>query len=131
MRSLIAQTILADATLTGLGVVEETLFAGDVDTPPNVLWLNLRWGQVPAVPSVAAMATRNLTIWVHDEPNDYSKIDQVVRRLRELLPGIEAAEHDSGWINSIRWAGDSDDLTDDGHGTITRTTSYTIVGTGM
>lgn len=130
MRALIRSTITGDATLVGLGVVAAGVLSGDVDTPESRPFLNLRWSTTR--PGLDVVTRRDLVIWVHDQPSDYeSKIDPIIRRLRTLLPSLAGVVHPYGHLTAVEWTGDSEDLTDDGHGTITRTTSYSIVGTGQ
>lgn len=130
MRALIRSTITGDATITGLGVVAAAVLAGDVDTPGLRPWINLRWSITRE--GLAQVTRRDLVIWVHDKPGDYdTKIDPIIRRLRIILPALEGVPHPYGHLTAVEWVGDSEDLVDDGHGTITRTTSYSIVGTGQ
>jgi hypothetical protein len=127
MRALIRNAIATDPTLMGLGVALSNVLSGDVDTPQGRPFINLRWGTTSE--GLAHVTRRNLTIWVHDRPGDYdAKIDPIIRRLRVILPGLEGVAHPYG---SVEWAGDSEDLVDDGHGTIARTTSYSLVGSGQ
>lgn len=129
MRTVVAQALLADVTLQGLGVNPDSLVAGDVDTPPMRPFINLRWDDVN--PGVGTVNSRRLTIWVHDAPNDYELIDSILGRIRTVLNGLEAVRTTHGWLTLIEWNGNSPDLSDDGHGTITRNSSYTLVGSGV
>lgn len=70
--------------------------------------------------------SRTVSIWVHDVPGDYLRIESALGLIRPLLEGQVA---EAGAI-SCEWAGDSGDLADDGYGTITRYTSFTLVGNG-
>lgn len=130
MRSLIRSTILADASLVSLGVVSAGVLAGDVDTPQSRPFLNLRWSGT--TPGLDTVVKRDLVIWVHDQPGDYeAKVDPIIRRLRTLLPSLAGVVHPYGYLTVVEWNGDSEDLVDDGHGTIARTTTFTIVGSGQ
>lgn len=120
--------LVADAMLTTLGVTEAGVIAGDVDTPSARPFVQLRWGQ--ATPGLSTVDNRVLVIWVHDVPGDYEKIDAIIRRIKQLFQGIAGAQHAFGWITVVEWVTDSDDLTDDGHGTITRTTTHNLVSSG-
>lgn len=93
-------------------------------------FLQLRWGQNNV--GLDVVTRRNLVIWVHDEPGDYSvKIDPILFRLRTLLPTLEGASNGLGHVVAVEWTGDSEDLADDGHKTITRNTSFSLVGSGQ
>jgi hypothetical protein len=130
MRELIRSTIIADATLISLGITGPDSFAVDVDTPAERPFLQLRWGQNNI--GLDVVTRRNLVIWVHDEPGDYSvKIDPILFRLRALLPTLEGMNNGLGHVVAVEWTGDSEDLADDGHQTITRNTSFSLVGSGQ
>jgi hypothetical protein len=68
---------------------------------------------------------------VHDQPGDYTKIDAIIYRLRSLIPSLVPSRDTQGWLQGVVWEGDSEDLTDDGHRTIARNTSFTLVGSGQ
>lgn len=129
MRTRLYQAIIADATLNGLGITDSSSFAVDVDTPSNRPFLQLRWGRNDE--GLDSVTRRNLVIWVHDQPGDYTKIDSIILRLRALIPGLVAQPSANGWLMGAEWAGDSEDLVDDGHRTIARNTSFVLVGSGQ
>jgi hypothetical protein len=130
MRALVRSSIIADPTLNGLGITGSSSFAVDVDTPQARPFLQLRWGA--NVPGLDTVTRRDLVIWVHDEPGDYSaSIDPIILRLRTLLAGLVGQNNGLGYVVAVEWTGDSEDLADDGHRTITRTTSFSLVGSGQ
>jgi hypothetical protein len=129
MRALIFQAIVSDPTISGFGVTEAGSFATDVDTPAQRPFLQLRWGRTDF--GLDVVTVRTLNIWVHDEPGDYGRIDSIILRLRELLPTLEGQSNGSGHLVAVEWAGDSEDLADDGHKTITRYSTFTLVGSGQ
>lgn len=129
MRTLIYQAIVNDPTLQGFGITGANAFAVDVDTPQTRPFLQLRWG-VNAI-GLDVSTRRSLVIWVHDQPGDYTKIDQIIFRLRGLIPSLIGTRDTQGYLQGVVWEGDSEDLTDDGHRTIARNTSFTLVGSGQ
>ncbi|MET0416547.1 MAG: hypothetical protein ABW022_11060 [Actinoplanes sp.] len=129
MRALIFQAIIADPTIVGAGIDGDNSFAGDVDTPEYRPFLQLRWGRNDV--GLDVVTRRTLNIWVHDEGGDYGRIDAIISRLRALLPTLEGQDNGSGHLMAVEWTGDSEDLTDDGHKTITRFTSFSLVGSGQ
>jgi len=68
---------------------------------------------------------QNAQIWAHGEPGSYVPIDAVLADVRLALSGVVAIP---GGIRA-EWAGDSEDLPDDGMGTIARYSSYVLIGT--
>lgn len=130
MRALVRSAIIADATLITLGVVGPGTFAVDVDTPPQRPFLQLRWGRTD--PGLSVVNRRNLVIWVHDKPGDYTlRIDPICIRLRSVLAALVGQSNGLGHVVDVEWLGDSEDLVDDGHKTIARTTSFSLVGSGQ
>jgi hypothetical protein len=130
MRAVIRAAITSDVALQSLGVVDSGVLSGDVDTPEPRPFLNLKWGITTPAPFGGAAYQNVLTIWVHDEPNDYARIDAIIKRLRVLLPSLVgmADSLEGDYVSQITWTGDSQDFKDDGHRTVTRQTSYIING---
>jgi hypothetical protein len=127
MRAVIRAAIIGDAPLIALGVTSGGTLAGDVDTPEPRPFLNLKWGTTnPALGGVAQQTT--LSIWVHDTPGDYERIDSICRRLRVLLPSLLGLADLDDYVSQIAWTGDGADGQDDGHRTIYRQSNYTLNG---
>lgn len=59
-------------------------------------------------------------VWYHDEPGDYSRIDQMMEHGKAALEAIPP--HDN--FLELRWFEDSVDLKDDDMGTICRNARY-------
>lgn len=128
MRAVIRAAIIADSTLTTLGVVPEGVLTGDIDTPEPRPFLNLKWGTTNPAPFGGSAMRTTLAIWVHDSPNDYERIDAICRRLRVLLPSLLGLQDTDDYVSQIAWDGDGVDLKDDGHRTITRVANYSLNG---
>lgn len=129
MRALIFQALVNDPTLNGLGITSASSFAVDVDTPQSRPFLQLRWGRNDV--GLSVVTKRTLVVWAHDEPGDYSTIDAILTRVKSLLPTLVGESNGMGHLVDVEWTGDSEDLADDGHRTITRTTSFVLVGSGQ
>lgn len=126
---IVRNTIVSDPALQGLGVTPNGTLSGDVDTPEERPFLNLKWGsRSPSVVNAAPTVT-TLVIWVHDKPADYLRIDKILSRLRALLTSIEGVVMpDGSEVQVITWQGDGPDLQDDGHRTIVKVGNYQVVG---
>lgn len=134
MRSVIWSALAGDEGLTSLGVVPGGILAGDVDTPTQRPFIQLRWldGQRGVGVPGASHDRRILSVWVHDTPNDYTRVDQVISRVKKVFYDVVAqADNGGGFVSQIDWFGDSDDLVDDGHGTICRNSTFYVVASGM
>ena len=64
----------------------------------------------PKGPSSLRARMQNLQVWVHDEPGDYYKIDQILARVKLVLEGVNAGEQ-VGFLE-IRHIETSQDLWD-------------------
>jgi hypothetical protein len=131
MRSLIFQTLVNDSALNLLGINSTDSFAVDVDTPAPRPFLQLRWGRNEIGLKNTGVSRRTLTIWVHDQPGDYARIDSIISRVKALLPTLQSQSTGQGWVVSVEWTGDSEDLADEGHRTIARNVGFEIVGSGQ
>jgi hypothetical protein len=131
VRDHLARTIYTDAQLTADGVTRAGTFSGDVDSPSMRPYLVLRWGETSPGVGRSLVRRRTLLIYVHDKPNDYTRIDRIIRRIREVFESMAGERTDTGWITQIDWETDSGDLSDDTSRTIMRTSAFNIVGQGM
>lgn len=87
--------------------------------PAEKPFIVMRFG--PVTRSIGNVGT--LTVWAHDEPGDYAKIDNILWHVRRLLD--RAIPGEPGLI-TLQWTSDSADLADDGFGTITKNSSYRL-----
>lgn len=129
MRTIVRNAIITDPALLGMGVTPNGTLSGDVDTPQERPFLNLKWGtRSPSVMNAAPTVT-TLAIWVHDNPSDYSRIDRILSRLRAVLTALEGVVMpDGSEVQVITWLSDGPDLQDDGHRTIVKVGNYQVVG---
>jgi hypothetical protein len=137
VRSFVFSLLTSDSILNGLGFDENNTFTShDEDTPQERPFMILRWGATDVGlndwDTGVGSNLRRLSVWVHDDPGDYVRIDQAVARVRTLLTSVHGAYTGTigQYIGQIDWNGDSDDFKDDIVGTITRNSSYTFVGSG-
>lgn len=131
MRELIFQALINDSAMNLLGITDASSFAVDVDTPEARPFLQLRWGRNEEGLRQTPVTRRTLVIWVHDEPGDYAVIDSIIARVKAVLVSLEGQPNGFGHLVAAEWRGDSEDLVDDGHKTITRNTSFELVGSGQ
>lgn len=142
-RAFVVGKIVDDPLLSSMGFDRDSVFnQHGVDTPQVRPFMVLRWQA--AIPAFATtnrgsgirnfpVNQRILQVWVHDVPADYSLIDRSLKRLRAILTGVEGVnvgEADS-WLHTIVWEGESDDLSDDEVGTITRHAQFRLTGSAI
>lgn len=132
IRSLIRERLVADATITTLIPADRWLASSSVDAePPARPFAVLRYLGVN--PGMSRINQTRLEVWIHDDPGSYKRIDDIIRRVRANLDGVEQASDSGGSTQLIqaRWEGDSVDLFDDGYRTNTKSSGFTLTGTGF
>lgn len=132
LRDFLFGQVVNDGTLNGLGITSDTAFTQhDVDTPQQRPFLTFHWGNTnPGYEDIPfpLVNERDFQVWIHDEPGDYTRIDDAIARVRTVLTGIVGADTGAGWVQEVHWLGDSDDLSDDEQGTITRFGEFRVTG---
>lgn len=127
MRTRVRQALATDPTLASLGLT--TIVSGDADSIQERPFINLRWGDT--TPGMGPVQRRNLVVWIHDDPGDYERIDQITRRIRDIFADLYGVLTAEGSIVAIEWVTDSGDLSNETRRTILRTSTYQIVGSGV
>lgn len=98
-----------------------------VDTPGDDQFLILRWLDVsPGV--VKGRGPRSLQVWAHDHSGSYGVIDDMLKRVTEILLDMQQVQGADGFtVTQVDYNGESQDLYDDGFRTITRNVAFTVV----
>jgi hypothetical protein len=132
VRELVTTRLTTDPALNSDGInLESTFLRHDKDTPQVRPLMVLRWQDTS--PGLSTVNQRNLQIWVHDVPGDYTRIDRILKRVRivlESIVGVNAGDAAS-WVTQIDWKGDSDDLDDDEAVTFCRNSNFTVTGSAV
>lgn len=132
VREVVTTQLISDATLNADGItLNSTFLSHDKDTPQVRPLMVLRWQDTS--PGLGPVNQRNLQVWVHDKPGDYTRVDRILKRVHALLTtmfGVNAGDA-SSWVSQIDWRGDSDDLNDDEAVTFCRYSNYTITGSAV
>lgn len=128
MRAYIAQTLANDEGLRQMGFAKEAVYSAEnVDTPSERPFIVIRWLVRDPVIRQAPSQPNRFQVWCYDERGDYSRIDAMLDRVREVLTGIRAQQTSTGWITRVDWDGDGGDAYDDVYEALVRTSSYTAV----
>lgn len=118
------QTLTEDPRWVIDGNAIATFGAGSLtSTPDDKPFVVLRFG-VTIEAAVPGTDYTDLQVWAHDDPGTYMRIGTILALAKSILVGQVA---EVGAI-ACRWQGDSGDLADDGLGTITRNSSFRLVG---
>jgi hypothetical protein len=124
-RAALQSLLEDDAELSNIGVTA-VYPTNSVDTPPDELFLIVRWDPTNRV--FGNRGQDRVQIWVHDKSKDYGRISLCLARLRELLPAVVHRAGADGWtLSTAEWAGEGPDLYDDGYGTVTRFADFVLV----
>lgn len=124
-RAWVYEKLSTAPEVTSIIPADQIYGAGALNLVPTTRpFITLRF--MPAIRNVVNGRNDEVVVWVHDEPGDYGRIDEALAAVRTVLD-----EHVPDLPGSIvvRWQGESQDLADDGYGTITRNASYLLVGT--
>jgi hypothetical protein len=132
-RTYLQSVLKADAalatigTLGSLGLDSEALYAAESADDVTVFpFLTHRWG--PVTKGYGESVRQSVDIWVHDRNEDYVRIDAILKRVKAILIAVVGAHTAEGWITQIDYEGSSPDLRDDGYDTITRNSTFTVIG---
>lgn len=132
VREVVTTRLTSDSAMNTEGInLGSTFLSHDKDTPQVRPLMVLRWQDT--APGLSTVNQRNLQVWVHDVPGDYTRVDRILRRVKTLLTtmfGVNAGDVDS-WITQIDWKGDSDDLSDDEAVTFCRYSNFTVTGSAV
>lgn len=100
--------------------------SNSVDTPGDHQFIIVRWEDMDQ--QFATFGPQRLSIWLHTRDQDYTDIDSGLERVKALLGEALHVPGGDGWtLTQADWRGDSQDLIDDGFGTLTRNSSFDVV----
>lgn len=113
-----------DEDLTALVPLANIYGGGALQSAPKIKpFLIINYA--PSFRSNVRTSVSSLIVAVHDDPGDYGRIDQTLLRVKELFNNAIPGEPGS---TVVEWLTDSQDLADDGYGTIMRNSSYRLIG---
>lgn len=132
LRSKLANALINDATLTGIGFGPgRILNQHDKDTQPTTgPFIVIRMLGTTAAPFKNSPSNgRTVQLWFHDRPSDFETIELAMERAKTLMLGLENTQTTDGkWIQDVTWQADSEDFPDDDARTITRYCQWLITG---
>lgn len=124
-RAALHTLLEGDVSLQTLGV-QAVYSTNSVDTPKEGLFLVVRWDLTSA--AFKNRGTDRFSIWAHDVRRDYGRINDVLRRLKDLIPAqIHLSGTDGYTLTTAKWLGEGPDLFDDGYNTCTRYADFQAV----
>ena len=134
IRQTLYQTLVSDPGLLALGLGEgRVLTQHSKDSQPTdgaFIVIRMLERNAPLF-KVLPYGNQIVQFWVHDEPSDFERIDQIIDRLKVLLPTLEntkAFGTSDRWIQDVTWQGESQDFPDDDARTVTRYCQWQFTG---
>lgn len=68
-----------------------------------------------------------VTVHIHDDPDSYLKIDQIMKEVRAIMDASGARWYNQTWVTAVDEQDWSEDLFDDHYGTGTRFGTYRVI----
>jgi len=136
LRQYIWETLRVDPILNSYGIDAASLFGTYApDSPAANLqrWVILRWSIEDPPPGRDTTSRRRpLFIWAYDRERDYTHVDLILQRCKEILYPIKGVQYSAnGWITQLEQGNTSDDLFDSAYAAVTRSWDTTIVASGL
>ena len=104
-------------------VAERIYSSGELEAAPkDKPFIVLRFDD--ETPEIEEASFQDVTVWVHDEPGSYVRIDEALSAVRTTLEGPVVAP-DGVYAT---WLGDSPDLADDARQTLVRNSAFRLAG---
>ncbi len=130
VRAIVGRALADDAGLALLGLLPAGIVAGNADSVQLRPFLVLSWQSHSPGFRGHARGPWILDLRCHDVPDDYDRLDAVLRRARTVLLGLaDVVDEDSGErVTEVHWTGTGGDLRDTDRGTILRVSTFTVVG---
>lgn len=125
VQSLLVGDLEPEGKLALLGF-QKAYASNSVDTPAEHKFIIVRWEETN--PQFGDRGPQRMTVWAHTRDHDYSDIDSALERVKLLVTRSVHLVGGDGWVlTQADWRGDSQDLVDDGFGTLTRNSSFDVV----
>jgi hypothetical protein len=137
-RETIATLLNEDPGLRDLGLPEDAILQADTVSSPEMRPFGvIRW--MDAVAGIGPVTRRPFTVWWYDEDGDYSRIDKLSARGRDLLESQGPIATFSGVISQIQGSpntstnglGRGPDLYDDGYKCVVIPWRFQAIATGV
>ncbi len=134
MRTLIRSLLLGNADLAEL-VPTWYEWSAVVDQPPFPYGAIRLGVQQPGVTNRSTARQGRCEIWVYDERGTFTRIDQALRLIHDVMDNVVNAERTATGGRLVRlsqadWSQDSTELWDETRRANARSSAYNIVGRG-
>ncbi len=136
LREYVWELLRSDSVLNGYGINEASCFGTNAPDSPSAdlqRWVVIRWGIEETPPGRDTTSRRRfLSVWAYDRNPDYSYIDLILDRCREILYPLKAVNYNNsgGYVTEVMDNGYSEDVWDDAYSASTKNWQLTIVASG-
>lgn len=135
LREYVWRLLSQDATMNALGINGASLYgtnAADSPAKDQQVWGILAWGtEEPPLGRDTTSRRRFLVFWAYCRDNDYSKIEPILHRARNLLHPLKGINHSpGGWITEVGDGTMGPDLYDPVYEASTKDLNLTIIASG-
>jgi hypothetical protein len=118
MRKTLFNYLVSDEDSVAMVPADRWVARGSVDERPSLPFVVYAFGLTD--PALGPVRSQTVELWVHDEPGDYTRIDDILDAIEKNAENLLQYESDGWRIMSVEWNGRSGDLGDDGFRTATR-----------
>lgn len=132
-RDIVYQAIVTDPQLQAMGLTASHVKqARGLDVrPSDTVFAMIRWYDEGQPPFGRVKPPRRMSVYVHvpeEKTNDFTKIDDALDRIEEVLVGLEQVEGAGGhWVTCVRYTGRSEDTKDEGLQTYYRYANFEVL----
>lgn len=128
MRVLVYQALTED---TGLMDLLPGGISGDrADGVPDLRPFGVLTWEGPN-PGIGRAMQMRMTLHVHDNPGDFTRIDEILRYVRDLMESATPRKHQGVTLSHAEWIGMSPDLHDEDRRTNLKTVTFLLTGSGL
>lgn len=137
LREYVWGLLKVDPVLNGLGINENSLFGSYAPDSPSAdlqKWMVIRWGISEArLGRDSDVRRKFLSIWAYDRQRDFTDIDLMLERVRDILYPLKAINYNNsnGYITEVIDNGYSDDVWDPQYEASTKNWQLTIIASGL
>lgn len=130
LRTLVANTLKADAELTALGIKPDNVFqAESADNPPERPFITIRFGETAR--GIGPINRKDLSVWAYGDMGNFDNLELISKRVGVLLSNLEQVQLDSGWLMKFDDIGMGGDFFDDGYNALVVPYRLRAVGNGF
>jgi hypothetical protein len=136
LREYVWRRLSLDPTMNALGINQSSLYSNNAPDSPAAnqqVWGILAWGiEEPPLGRDTTSRRRFLVFWAYCRDDDFTKIEPILFRARDLLYPLKAVNYaPDGWITEVGDGSLGEDLYDPAYAASTKSLNLTIIASGI